>query len=144
MIRRGRRQRLLVPAAAVLAAIVALQVRVLGTAENLHAPPSAPEPALMVDQKRAGIGLSCDLLHGVGRDAGRLSTNVAAVSFAMVFLHPVVIHGLEVPGDADGALPGRRAWALAVASGVVTGLCMAVVHAARAAAGRRTRYVLGA
>ncbi len=131
-------------AAAAVSAIVALLVGVLGNVENVHAQPFAPELDLMFVQKLAGIVLLCGLLHRFGRYAGGVFANVAAMSFAIFFLHPVVIYGLGRRGYADWALPGLRPLDLAVTTLVVTGLGMAVVHAARAVAGSRTRYVLGA
>jgi len=131
-------------AAALIAAVVALKVGVLGHVANVHAELFAPELDLMFVQKFAGIVLLCGLLHRLSRDTGGLFANVAAMSSAIFFLHPIVIYGLGVRGSSGWALTGRRPLDLAVATVVVTGLCMAVVHAARAVAGPRTRYVLGA
>lgn len=131
-------------AAALVAAIVALQVGVLADVENVHALPFTPVLDLMFVQKLAGIVLLCGLLHRFGRYAGGLFANVATVSFAIFFMHPIVIYGLGVLGYSNWALTGLRPLDLATTTLAVTGICMAVVHAARAVAGPRTRYVLGA
>ena len=98
----------------------------------------------MFVQKFAGIVLLCGLLHRFSRDTGGLFANVAAMSFAIFFLHPIVIYGLGVRGYLEWALTGLRPLDLAATTLAVTALCMAVVHVTRAVAGPQTRYILGA